>query len=141
MAPMTKDLTPVRFDPDAHYGTVAAWWGGHDWPVIPLEALPPVGIIVGDYAAGWLYKTESCPWSILEWLVTNPMHSSTGISRETHKAVNIVVETLLRTAQAMGCKWVFSSTKSTGLIKIYNNHGFETTDHDMTNLIINLESQ
>ena len=139
MAPMTKDLTPVRFDPDMHYGTVAAWWGGHDWPVVPVEALPPIGIIVGDYAAGWLYKTERSPWGWLEWIVTNPMYSGDGISRDTHKAVSVLVETLLRTAQAIGCKWVFTSTESTGLITMYERHGFQTTDKEFTNLICNLE--
>ncbi len=62
---------------------------GFDWSL-----LPPIGQMIPDHAAGWIYRTDG-PIAILDPLVRNPEISKADADR----ALDTVVESLIRTAR------------------------------------------
>lgn len=60
-----------------------------DWTL-----LPPIGQIIPDLAAGWIYRTDG-PVAILDPLVRNPEISK----EEADQALDAIVESLVKTAR------------------------------------------
>ena len=117
------------------YEEFSRWWDAHGWKPVPKEILPPTGFVAYDdngmKAAGWLYMDANVPMGIMEWIVTNPDNTA----RESLKAIHIVLEQILRLADEVGLKAIYSSVQNGGLEKIYNRYGFVSTDKQMTSVV------
>lgn len=122
------------FDSNKDYTDVATWWSGHNWPIIPPDYLPKLGIIVEDddfkYCCGWLYRTDSLiAW--LEYVVTNPA----APMKRRSVAINLLIEELSDKAKQMGYGCIFTSAISGGLIRRFKKADFVVGDEGMTNLV------
>lgn len=133
MLNVANNQNSLRTFEASDYSDVASWWKAHNWPVLPIEALPKLGFIVPGVCAGWLYETDStlC-W--LEWVVSNPLTSK----EERSVALDEVISSLLSRAKELGFKQVFTTVVHPKLVDRYKNHGFVVTDQAMTNLIRSL---
>jgi len=121
-----------RFSPEAHYGIISEWWEAHKWPVIPLPALPQIGMVVihdKPVCAGWLYKTDSTiGW--MEWLISD-RRAEKSVRGE---AIDLLIDSLLERAKQEGMGIVFTSIRVPKLIKRLEHHGFSISDANMTNM-------
>jgi hypothetical protein len=118
------------FDVENDYPMLTEWWKGWNWPPVPLECLPKLGLIVGDCAAGFLYESDSnIAW--LEWIISDPTAEKIMRSR----AVDAVIGALWVQARARGFKKLFTSTNSPSLEKRLESRGFQVTDRNVTFLI------
>ena len=116
------------------YEVLAKWWKQHDWPVVPLNYLPLIGLMVDSCAAGFLYKTDSTiAW--IEWIVGDGEVDK--VKRRT--AVVELVKQLVIVAQSLGYKAVFSSTNKTSLKEAYLKCGAVLTDQNVEHFIWNLD--
>jgi len=120
----------IRLFNPSDYELLCSWWKEHNWPSIPFEFLPKIGIIVDDCVAGFIYSTDSkiC-W--LEFIISDP--KSENYKRQV--ALNILIEEACKTSSALGFKAIFTSVSHKRLIQKYQNNGFEITDNNMTNLM------
>ena len=118
------------FDIEKHYGVVSEWWKKQDWEVLPIHALPTVGMIAYDkeipVASGFLYNTDST-FALIEFIVGNPDldHKVRG------EGLDIVINSLMDSAKLMDKKVILSYTSHKRLIDRYENHGFFKGDRDM----------
>ena len=118
------------------YQEFTRWWKAHGWDAIPKELLPPTGFVATDddgtmLAAGWLYCDANVPMGIMEWIVANP--DNTPIT--SYKAINLVLEQVAWLADEIGLKAIYSSVQNEGLERLYNKHGFKSTDKQMTSVM------
>ena len=125
----TNNMNIRRFN-DSDYEMVCSWWKQHEWPSIPLDFLPKVGIIIDDCAAGFLYSTDSkiC-W--LEFIVVDPRSDKA----KRRAALDTLISSASEIAKEMGHSVIFTSASHEGLISRYINDGFQITDKTMTNLM------
>jgi hypothetical protein len=127
-------MTLELFDKDKHYDIICSWWSKHDWPIVPINALPKTGLIVSDdgmyTCSGFLYATDSslC-W--LEWIVSNPDVEYNKRDMSMYLLINGLVEI----SKKNKFSHIFTSASHSGLIERYKNCGFKQTDLSMTNLI------
>lgn len=126
------------FEADLHYDLVSEWWAGHNWPIIPLVALPKTAFIVeyegAPVCAGWLYLTDSIiSWA--EWIISAP--DSDPEVRGT--CLDYLLTALKAAAKSNGSSIIFTTCNSERprLIERYEKHGYTITDKNMTNLIYN----
>lgn len=112
------------------YALIAGWWEKRKFAVIPPEALPSIGFIVNNNAAGFLYVTDST-MGVMEWLVTNP----DADKHERIKDLKKVIELISEAAKAMDVKLIFSSINNETLMSVYQDSGFVKTDTNMTNYL------
>jgi hypothetical protein len=120
------------------YPQLEAWWKLHSWPPVPIEILPPNGIVI-EYiqngisrriCAGFLYLTDT-PIAWLEYILANPLCDK--LLRD--RALDVLIPALLYRAKEVGKSVVFSSVEHPSLIKRYERHGGIKTDSHMTNFI------
>lgn len=110
--------------------TVCRWWKAHNFTALTLATLPTTGFIIDGVCAGFLYSTDS-DFCLLEWVISNPEISK----EERAKGLDLLIDTLLETAKEKGFRLVFSTLEHPKLIQRYEDHGFQITDKNMTNLI------
>lgn len=115
--------------------TVYEWWSEHQWPALPQEILPSRSYMafIGEkpILAGFLYKDETCGFSMLEWIVANP--DSTQEERE--EAFQELIDHVTQVAKEIGAKVLLTSTKNESLCDRFLKQGFQKTDTGMTYLI------
>jgi hypothetical protein len=124
----------VNFDLLKHYGSICDWWRRQGWEPIPLDMLPKTGLVVEEkglpLAAGFLYSSDAnISW--FEFMVTNPDTEK----RVNLKAINLLVESILKRSKEMGYPLCFTSTIRPGLVRIYKKHGFQVGDTGSTQLV------
>jgi len=119
------------------YPEVCEWWREHNWPMVPLEILSTWGMIVTDglknYAAAWLYTTNSKAFTAFEWMVTNPKVSR----RKSLAAVKMLAREAKTIAERNNFS-VFTWAKSPGLIRLYQEAGFKIGDKDTTTMVLSI---
>lgn len=118
---------------------VSEWWTARsDWPrPVDPRLLGNFGMLI-EYegvpsAAGWLVVTLS-GWVLVEFLVTNPDVSG----KKAYKSLKWLLEKLMFEARAIGGIALFSSIQKHGLIRLYQELGWEKTDTGMTNMVFTL---
>lgn len=114
---------------------IAEWWVGHEWPVIPPEALPEIGRIATNdrgemVCAAWLYKTDST-LSWMEFYISDPKASKTEIS----EGLDLIINDLCEVAKDAGFHTVFTSMEHSGLIRRMQKHDFKVSETNVTNLM------
>lgn len=117
------------------YDMLASWWAAQKFPVIPWEALPQIGVLIGDenepLAAGWLYQTDSCiAW--IEWVVANPKPQDRKLRS---LAIDAVISALTTQAKEIGAKMIFTSNKHARLGKRFKDQGFQHTDSGVNHFL------
>ena len=113
-----------QFNSDEHYEILTDWWKKQDWTPVPIDGLSKTGLVAYNedepLAAAFLYDTDSA-WALLEWIVGNP-DSEKKIKRE---AIGKIIDGLVVFAQLKNKKYIHTVTRHKGLLKIYEDHGFE----------------
>lgn len=111
---------------------LASWWVGHGWPAVPLQVLPPLGVILGNDAAGWLYMDNGGTGvAMLEWLVTNPEAKPMQAAKSLVK----VVEFLKSEAKRMDYGAILTTCRQPSLARLLERSGFSKTDENMIHLM------
>ena len=117
------------------YEEIVRWWESHGWDAVPKELLPPSGFIVYDgdmmLSAGWLFMDAHVPLGMMEFIVANPDASPT----QSYKAISKLVKHISELADSAGILAVYSSVKSSGLLKLYKKHNFMPQDCGMTSVV------
>lgn len=106
------------------------WWSQYNWPSVKKELLPTTGYIIDDFCAGFLYETNS-KFCLLEFVVSNK--NSDRVNKD--RALDLLLESLLKLAKEKQFSIVFSSLEHPKLIERYKSHGFQISDTNMTNLV------
>lgn len=119
---------------ETDYPTLCAWWKDHQWSPVPLNMLPRTGYIVDNICAGFIYITDS-QLCHMEWIISDLKSDK----EKRDKALNVLIDTLCLTAKEYKCKAIFTTAKQNVLIERLKNHGFNTTDMNMTHLIKRIE--
>lgn len=123
---------PLRLVEAGDYNMLKLWWQGHGWPAVPQRVLPPLGVIYGNKAAGWLYMDNGGTGvAMMEWLVTNPEAKPL----EAARAISKVVEFLKSEAKRMDYPIILTTCRQKSLARLLNRAGFETSDSDMIHLL------
>lgn len=130
-------ISVCAFNPDVHYIEICSWWKFHNWPSIPLSALPKNGIVViadGVMAvAGWIYQTDS-DICLLEWFIANPK-----VRRfKRSESIDCLLRVAKDAAKKMGFKTIFTTAKNESLIGRMEKSGFSIGERSMTNLTFDL---
>lgn len=127
----------VRDADRAAYSTAMAWWKGHGWPGVNLAMLPRRGLLVESpegvsQAFGWLYRDNSVPVVMLEWIVTNPANTP----KQSLGAVLKLIEAAKATAAAEGCRVMLTSVRQPALERVYERAGFVVLERGLTHLVM-----
>lgn len=124
-------MMSIRLYTEKDHAMLSAWWIKWNWPVMPHEYLPQLGLISStnaeDLAAGFLYRTDS-PIAWLEWLVGNPE----APKYERRKALNQVISALENEARLLGAKLIYTSASHSGLKKRLETLGFMKTEESIS---------
>jgi len=124
----------IPYIPEFH-PVMASWWQGHNFSVIPHDALPKTGYIAVNedkemVCAAWLYRTDSTlAW--MEWYISNPVAAKTEVS----EGLDMVINKLTDEAKESGFHTIFTSMKHGGLIRRMQKHGFGISEDNATNLV------
>lgn len=122
----------VRLFEEKDYPEVCRWWNSRQWPAMTLRYLPKTGHIAYDgetlLAVAWLYFDTSCPFSWMDWLVTNPDIPS----KQAVKAVHAVVDTLALAAKAHKAELMMTATNRNSLIRFLEKKDFKQSDKNVT---------
>lgn len=109
---------------------LSEWWRAWGWPAVPQNCLPPLGLIVGEAAAGFFYELD-CDIALFEWIVADPK------AEKAHRKE--AIETLIRELEEMaykkGYKFVYTMVKSQSLLHKLKGQGFIETDRGMTHVM------
>jgi len=126
---------------DSDYDTLVKWWNDWNFGIVPIECLPPLGVIVEDdepICAGGLYIGEGTKFGFMEWIVAN----KNAAPRQTHKAINMCIENIIEIANERKLKLVYTVTGEEGLQKRYTKyHGFENTESNVKTFLKDLNNE
>jgi hypothetical protein len=116
------------------YACIKRWWAAHKWQSVPVPMLPKTGLVAEasdkPLAAGFIYSTDSgIAW--LEWIVSDPQ--SDKLVR--NKALNALIDALVKLAGERGFKAVFTSSNHPKLMERYQELGFAATDQGVTHFL------
>ena len=115
---------------DQDYDLACKWWTAQDWEPVHEMFLPETGVAVDNICMGWIYLSNS-KVAHAEWIIGNPeVHGKSKL-----RAINTVIDGLTAIAKKHGAKFIFTSIKNSGLMRILENKGFQKTDEGMTNFI------
>lgn len=132
-------LRSQLFQP-TQYDMIAGWWTRHGWPPVNQAALSEIGLLVYDddtpLCAGWLYLMTKY-WALIEWVVVNP----DAPRKRRAVGVELLLERLVSEAKFFNVQAIFTSLKSSGLIRLYQRQGFKITDTGMSNLVLTVGGQ
>ena len=114
------------------YPMLCEWWQGHGWGAVPLKVLPPLGVILDNTAAGWLYMDNGGTGvAMLEWLVTNPKASPLRSAR----CISKVVEFLKSEAKRMDYGAILTTCRQPSLARLLARNGFVKTDENLLHMM------
>jgi hypothetical protein len=117
---------------DKDYHTLKKWWKQHEFGVVPMEVLPPDGIIVedvdGPICAGGLYIGTGTKFAFMEWIVGD----KNSDKKKLHKALKLCIEAIMEMAQNKGMRLVYTVTGESALQKRYvKHHGMKLTENSV----------
>lgn len=131
--PQLAVITCRMYTPE-DYSTLETWWKQQNWPPVPADMLPTIGIIAciedKPVCAGFLYTSNSLTvW--MEWMIADPATTK----EDRNLALNTLVENLLTYADLQGAKYIMTSIMHPKLVQRLEDRGFIKTDANMTNMI------
>jgi hypothetical protein len=104
-------------------------WGKHYGLEFNDFLLPKTGLIIEDFAVGFLYFTET-PMCLFENLCKNPNKPKD----ETDKALDLIASELTRQAEIRGCKLIVATTIFEAVANRALNHGYRMDENKYTHL-------
>ena len=105
---------------DMDYSTLVHWWTQHDFGTVPIECLPPLGLMFVDdkgnpVCGGGLYVCDGTKFGFMEWVVGDPKASP----KLLHKGLKFLIDGLIDLAKKEGCLLLYTVTENPGLHKRY----------------------
>lgn len=133
-----RELMYLRTYEPEDYPVLVTWWQAHQWPPVPAEILPKLGLIAFDdhglVVASWLYMDNSVGVSMLEWTVSNPEASGFRVVA----GVKAVTEFLADRARELGYGIMLTTARQPALVRLHERNGFAVTDLGVTHLLKHL---
>lgn len=119
----------------ADFPEICEWWRAYGWQAVPKSRLPSVGFVTheGELKTGavWVYASDS-KMLFMDFLVLNPK----TVGKMKVETVELLVATCREYAKSLGADFIFTTTRSKGLIRQYEKNGFVVTEKEMTNLVM-----
>tara|TARA_R110000782_G_scaffold2722_5_gene10324 strand:- start:1094 stop:1504 length:411 start_codon:yes stop_codon:yes gene_type:complete len=108
------------------------WWRDWEWEAPLKDFLPENGeggLIVLDgetpVCAGFIYMTNSkVAW--VDWIISNKEYKE---KEKRQGALDILIESLTKTCESSGSKFIYALLKHNGLIKTYEKMGYVSGDN------------
>lgn len=123
-----------RFYNKDDYAMFSKWWDDWGWPPIPLEFLPPAGIVIGDddgdICAVFLYLTDTP----IVW-AENYISSKDAKGKRRKEAMSMLIKEAQRLSVEMGGKVVMSAVRHDNLASKLEDNGFIVSDKGLVNYI------
>lgn len=107
-----------RYEP-ADLAAVNAWYAARGRAGLPSDAVPQLGAIVPEVAAGFLYRTDSSV-ALLDSFITNPAARLLKRGR----AVREIASVLIDLARTQGCRRLVVLSASHGIGGVARSLGF-----------------
>lgn len=120
----------VRDFQSEDYEIVSQWWGQWGWPAIPLEFLPPNGLVIDGVCAVWVYLTDT-PIAWIEHYISDKAASKA----DRDEGLNLLIDAATERAKEKGALVAMSSVRHNGLSKRLSDKGFVKSDENMTTYI------
>lgn len=101
------------------YAVLKSWFQARGMATPPPSALPALGVIVDNAAAGFLIQSDTSV-AVIDFYISNP-------KIEAHRrdaALDHVTETLFKHAKRLGFKYVKCTTRLEAIAKRAKTHGF-----------------
>jgi hypothetical protein len=122
----------LRIWQPADYPILEEWWKGHGFPPVPQRILPPLGVILGNTAAGFMYLDNGgVGVAMMEWLVTNPKARPLSAAR----GLALVIAFLQSEAKRMEYPFILTTCKQESLARLLERNGFQRSDEKMIHLL------
>jgi len=130
-----------KWNLDNDYETLKKWWEDWEFGVVPLEVLPPLGIMIenneGPICAAGLYVGTGTKFCIMEWLIKDK-HSSL---KESHRAIQLCINEVIKLAKDNDCTLMYTVTGDDSLMKRYTRlHGMKLTENNVRTFIKDLNN-
>lgn len=130
------------FDKDLHHDMLCEWWHKQKWPTVPVDILPPVGVVVkkdNEYLYGiFLYNAVLTPLAWLEYIVSNPDVEP----NKKRNALNFGIEKIIEIGKQFygddEIKVIFTSSNNRGLVNSLVKSDFVIGDENMYQLVKNV---
>jgi hypothetical protein len=117
--------TPIRPVMADDHPEIASWYRAHDQKMVPIDLLPPQGLIWPGVAAGFMMKTDS-KVCFLEHYIANPR----AFKEVSRRALELITDQFLQASRAQGYVAVFALTNHPGIERLTQLFNFtKTTDH------------
>lgn len=113
---------------------VCEWWKSWDWPLLPPDSLPPIGLIVDESACAWLLRTDANLAIILY-----PISSKAIRGKKRQRAVDTLIDSLSFIATELGYKFLHALTNKQTLDAHYRRGGFGAYDQNITHYVKELK--
>jgi hypothetical protein len=137
---VSEDVSLVDFDLAEHGAILHGWFEKRSFPAPDPNYFPGVGVVAlfqgVPVAAGFAYRTDA-KLAIIGHLVTDP--DASGDKRNA--ALDAVIQTLTRIAQAEGYELVSCATDLPKLMDRFERLGFSKTDEGVSHFRRNLLCQ
>lgn len=122
----------LRIWNEEDYPMLSEWWNGHGFTAVAQKILPPLGVVCGESAAGWLYMDNGGTGvAMMEWLVTNPKIGPIKAAR----GLCDVVGFLKSEARRMNYGVILTTCRQDSLARMLERNGFQRTDENMIHLL------
>jgi len=102
--------------------TINRWRAARSMAPLRWEAVPKIGLIVPDLAAGFLFETESPIVAILDSFITNP----DAPMRLRYKAVQEILAALGEKAKSLGIERLIGFSESNGIVRLAEGLGYSS---------------
>lgn len=102
---------------DIDYFKLCEWWKQYNMAPIPKNSLSTNGIMIGNYCAGWYYKTDS-DIGLIENFISNKETKK----EDKEKALDLLFEILINMAKLNGNKFVFTASGNNNIITRGSNN-------------------
>lgn len=115
----------VRRYNDSDYETLCKWWDGYGHIDIPKRYLSPVGFIVEDHVAVFVYETKSVmAW--MEFMVGN----STKTKQERSDAISMLLKEVSKYCQDNEYEVINTAAQLESLQNKFKEEGFIGSDNN-----------
>lgn len=127
-----------QFEPD-DYPLAALWWKQHDWPAVPVESLPRIGLMVEvDMGSEEGLQPVCCSfmywdsgWGYIAWTVADAEAPKAIRSA----AVDFAIATLTKLGDELGITLLYTSTRNPAMQERYTRLGWTPCEQDFQTFI------
>ena len=99
----------VEFNKEKHYDRMCKLWEEYGWLPCPIDALPKHGRVAednGKFVAFLAIYIEQGTIAVMDWALADRSYD------DTHTALQLLFDTLVKLAKDHGCHYIYSFTKN-----------------------------